>query len=98
MLIPEKQVEMVVADKAYDSKRIREVANQVDIFLSLIKKRRSAKRKDSYGRIIPCFLDTPLGKWLMKQRTDIECKSRILKNKGLEQPEFYDFNRYLLHV
>ena len=60
--LPQKQVEMIVADKAYDSKKIREAANQTDVFfLSPINKRRSAKRKDSYGRIIPCFLSTSLG-------------------------------------
>jgi transposase len=97
--LPQKQVEMIVADKAYDSKKIREAANQTDVFfLSPINKRRSAKRKDSYGRIIPCFLSTSLGKWLMKQRTDIERQFNILKDKGLEQPRLFGFNRYLLHV
>ena len=94
-----KQIEMVIADKAYDSKKIRKAANEVDLFfLSPINRRRSAKRKDSYGRIIPLFLDTFLGKWLMKQRTDIERQFNILKDKGLEQPRLFGFNRYLLHV
>ena len=47
---------------------------------------------------IPCSLDTSFGKWLMKQRTDIERQFNILKDKGLEQPWIFGFNRYLLHV
>lgn len=94
-----KQIEIMIADKAYDSKKVRKAADQADVFfLSPINKRRSDKRKDSYGRMIPCFLDTSLGKWLMKQRTDIERQFHILKDKGLEQPRLFGFNRYLLHV
>ena len=63
-----KQIELVIADKAYDSKKIRKVANQVGLFfLSPINRGRSAKRKDSYGYTIPYFVGTSLGKWLMKQ-------------------------------
>lgn len=94
-----KQIEIVVAHKAYDSKKIRAAANQADVFfLSPINKRRGGNRKDSYGRTIPYFLSTTLGKWFMKQRTDIERKFNILKDKGLEQPRLFGFNRYLLHV
>lgn len=97
--LPNNQVEIIVADKANNSKKVREVAKQANVFfLSPINKRRSAKRKDSYGRVIPCFLDTSLGKWLMKQRTDIERQFNILKDKGLEQFRIFGFNRYLLDV
>lgn len=65
-------MEMVIADKAYDGKKIRKAVDQVDVFfLSPINKGRRNKQKNSYSHIIPCFLDTSLGKWLMKQRTDI---------------------------
>lgn len=66
--------------------------------MASFNRRRNAKRKDSYGRIIPLFLDTFLGNWLMKQRTDIERQFNILKDKGLKHSRLFGFNRYLLHV
>ena len=38
------------------------------------------------------------GKQLMKERGKIEQQFSKLKDKGLEQPRWYDQNRYPLHV
>ncbi|MEK4684143.1 transposase, partial [Bacillus sp. FSL W7-1294] len=44
------------------------------------------------------FIQTILGKQLMKERGKIEKQFSNLKDKRLEQPRWYGRNRYLLHV
>jgi hypothetical protein len=47
---------------------------------------------------MPSFLKTELGKWMFRFRNTIEQTFNQLKNDGLEQPRWYVFHRYLLHV
>ncbi|GAJ41740.1 putative transposase [Parageobacillus caldoxylosilyticus NBRC 107762] len=68
------------------------------LFISPINPRNSEERKDSYGRVMPSFLKTELGKWMFRFRNTIEQTFNQLKNDGLEQPRWYGFHRYLLHV
>jgi hypothetical protein len=47
----------------YDSENVRKTAKQMKIFLvSPINRRNSEERKDVYGRVVPVFLKTRLGK------------------------------------
>ncbi len=92
-------IEFALGDAAYDSEQIRKTAEQVNIFfVSPINRRNSEERKDAYGRVIPVFLKTRFGKWLFGLRGTIERVFNQLKIKGLEQPRWYGFHRYLLHV
>ncbi|MBB3907401.1 hypothetical protein PNH38_11765 [Anoxybacillus rupiensis] len=43
-------------------------------------------------------MKTELGKWMFRFRNTIEQTFNQLKNDGLEQPRWYGFHRYLLHV
>ncbi|ODA15007.1 transposase [Geobacillus thermoleovorans] len=92
-------IEFALGDAAYDSEQIRKTAEQLDIFfVSPINRRNSEKRKDAYGRVIPVLLKTRFGKWLFGLRSAIERVFNQLKINGLEQPRWYGFHRYLLHV
>jgi hypothetical protein len=64
----------------------------------LINHRNSHERKDAYGRVIRPFLKTEFGKWLFRFRNSIEQTFNQLNNDRLEQPIWYGFHRYLLHV
>jgi hypothetical protein len=67
-------------------------------FVSPINLRHSEERKDAYGRVMPLFLKTEFRKWLFHFHNTIEQTLNQLKNDRLEQPRWYGFNRYLLHV
>jgi hypothetical protein len=97
--VKEWDIEFALGDAAYDSEKVRQMAKQTGIFfVSPINPRNSDKRKDAYGRVIPPFLKTEFGKWLFRFRNSIEQTFNRLKNDGLEQPRWYGFHRYLLHV
>ncbi|MGG6440155.1 transposase, partial [Saccharococcus caldoxylosilyticus] len=92
-------IEFVLGDAAYDSEKVRQTAEQAGIlFLSPINRRNSEERKDAYGRVLPVFLKTRFGQWLFGLRREIERVSNELKSDGVEQPRWYGFHRYLLHV
>jgi len=57
-------------------------------------------RKDSYGRIIPAFLQTSMGAGavLFNLRNEIKCLFHTLKDKGLECSRMFGYNRYHFHV
>jgi hypothetical protein len=97
--VKEWEIEFALGDAAYDSEKVRQMAEQTGIFfVSPINPRNSDKRKDAYGRVIRVFLKTEFGKWLFHFRNTIEQTFNQLKNDGLEQPRWYGFHRYLLHV
>ena len=97
--VKEWEVEFALGDAAYDSEKVHQMAEQTGIFfVSPINPRNSDKRKDAYGRVIPVFLKTEFGKWLFYFCNTIEQTFNQLKNDGLEQPRWYGFHRYLLHV
>nr|WP_225434241.1 transposase [Peribacillus tepidiphilus] len=97
--VKEWEIEFALRDAAYDSEKVRQIAEQTGIFfVSPIHPRNSDERKDAYGRVIPSFLKIEFGKWLFRFRSSIEQTSNQLKNDGLEQPRWYGFSRYLLHV
>jgi Transposase DDE domain len=97
--VKEWEIEFALGDAAYDSEKVRQMAEQTGIFfVSPINLQNSEKRKDAYGRVIPPFLKTEFGKWLFRFRNSIEQTFNRLKNDGLEQPRWYGFNCYLLHV
>jgi hypothetical protein len=97
--LKEGEIEFALGDAAYDSEKVRQMAEQTGIFfVSPINPRNSDKRKDAYGRVIRVFLKTEFGKWLFHFRNTIEQTFNQLKNDGLEQPRWYGFHRYLLHV
>ncbi len=90
---------IALGDAAYDSEKVRQMAEQTGIFfISPINPRDSKRRKDAYGRMMPSFLRIELGKWLFRFLNTIEQTFNRLKNDGLEQPRWYGGHRYLLHV
>lgn len=97
--VKEWDIDFALGDAAYDSEKVRQTAKQIGIFfVSPINPRNSDKQKAAYGRVIPPFLKTEFGKWLFRFRNSIEQTFNRLKNDGLEQPRWYGFHRYLLHV
>ncbi|EZP77554.1 transposase IS4 family protein [Parageobacillus genomosp. 1] len=68
------------------------------IFISPINRRNSEERKDAYGRVLPVFLKTRFGQWPFGLRRGIERVFNELKSDGVEQPRWYGFHRYVLHV
>ncbi|ABO68780.1 IS982 family transposase (plasmid) [Geobacillus thermodenitrificans NG80-2] len=101
LLVSLKQwdIEFVLGDAAYDSEKVRQTAEQSGIlFISPINRRNSEERKDAYGRVLPVFLKTRFGQWLFGLRREIERVFNELKSDGLEQPRWYGFHRYVLHV
>jgi Transposase DDE domain len=90
---------LLLDDAAYDSKKVRQTAEQAGILLiSPINRRNSEERKDAYGRVLSVFLKTRFGQWLFGLRREIERVFNELKSDGLEQPRWYGFHRYVLHV
>ncbi|MGQ0453534.1 transposase, partial [Bacillus sp. SS-TM] len=88
-----------VADAAYDSQRIYEIARTCNIFaMNPINPRNGEQNKSTHRRVLSHFIQTIFGKQLMKERRKIEQQFSKLKDKGLEQPRWYGQNRYLLHV
>lgn len=77
---------MALRDATYDSENVRKTAEDIDIFfVSPVNPRNhKGKRKDAYGRVIPGFLKTEFGKWLLGLRTTIEQVFDHLKINGLE--------------
>ncbi|MBG9496694.1 hypothetical protein ABE47_18390 [Bacillus thuringiensis] len=97
--IPNQNVLFSVADAAYDSQHIHEIAGACDIFaVNPINPRNSGPIKNTHRRVVSHFVQTTFGKQLMKERGKIEQQFSHLKDKGLEQPCWYGQNRYLLHV
>ncbi|HDR6319097.1 TPA: transposase [Bacillus thuringiensis] len=97
--IQNRNVLFSVADAAYDSQHIYEIARTCDIFaMNPINPRNGEQIKSTHRRVLSHFVQTIFGKQLMKERGKIEQQFSKLKNKGLEQPRWYGQNRYLLHV
>ena len=97
--IQDRNVLFSVADAAYDSQHIYEIARTCDIFaMNPINPRNGEQIKSTHRRVLSHFVQTIFGKQLMKERGKIEQQFSKLKNKGLEQPRWYGQNRYLLHV
>ncbi|MED4357600.1 hypothetical protein P9213_13555 [Geobacillus stearothermophilus] len=60
------EIEFALGDAAYDSEKVRQNAEQAGLlFISLINRRNSKVRNDAYGRVLPVFLKTGLGRWLL---------------------------------
>jgi len=97
--LKEWEIGFALRDAAYDSEKVRQMAEQIGIFfVSPINPQNSHERKDAYGRVMPPFFKTEFGKWLFHFRNRIEQTFNQVKNDGLEQPRWYGFHRYLLHV
>ncbi|MDX9637517.1 transposase [Bacillus sp. PBL-C9] len=97
--IQDQNVLFSVADAAYDSQRIYEIARTCNVFaMNPINPRNGEQNKSTHRRVLSHFIQTILGKQLMKERGKIEQQFSKLKDKGLEQPRWYGQNRYLLHV
>ncbi|MGR5970745.1 transposase [Bacillus paranthracis] len=97
--IQSQNVLFSIADAAYDSQRIYEIAKTCDIFaVNPINPRNVEQSKNTHRRVLSHFAQTIFGKQLMKERGKIEQQFGNLKDKGLEQPRWYGQNRYLLHV
>jgi hypothetical protein len=92
-------IEMMVGDTAYDSKKVRSQSDEQGIlFLSPMNPRKGGQRKDAFGRVIPLVLKTTFGRSLMACQRKIEHVFCCLKNKlALEQPRWYGKNRYHFH-
>jgi hypothetical protein len=81
--LKEWEIEFTLGDAAYDSEKVRQIAEQTGIFfVSSINPRNSDDRKDAYGRVIRPFLKTEFGKWLFRFRNTIEQTFNQLKNDG----------------
>ncbi|MEC2394916.1 DDE transposase [Bacillus thuringiensis serovar shandongiensis] len=97
--IQDQNVLFSVADAAYDSQHIYEIARTCDIFaMNPINPRNGEQIKSTHRRVLFHFAQTVFGKQLMKERGKIEQQFSKLKDKGLEQPRWYGQNRYLLYV
>lgn len=97
--LQEWNIEFALGDAAYDSENIRKTVEQAVIFfVPSINRRNSDERKNAYGRVIPVFLKARFGKWLFGFRSVIEQVFNQLKINELEQPRWYGFHRYLLHI
>ncbi|EOP79329.1 hypothetical protein IGM_06308 [Bacillus cereus HuB4-4] len=97
--IQDQKVLFSVADAAYDSQHIYEIARTCDIFaMNPINPRNGEQTKSTHRRVLFHFAQTIFGKQLMKERGKIEQQFSKLKDKGLEQPRWYGQNRYLMHV
>jgi hypothetical protein len=67
------KIEFALGNAAYDSENVRNMAEETGIFfISPINPRNSEEQKDSYGRVMPSFLKTELGKWMFRFRNTIE--------------------------
>ncbi len=76
-----------------------EIARTCNVFATNpINPRNGEQNKSTHRRVLSHFIQTILGKQLMKERGKIEQQFSKLKDKGLEQPRWYGQNRYLLHV
>ncbi|MGR5965279.1 transposase [Bacillus cereus] len=97
--IQDQNVLFSIADAAYDSQHIYEIARTCNIFaMNPINPRNGEQLKSTHRRVLFQFAQTIFGKQLMKERGKIEQQFSNLKDKGLEQPRWYGQNRYLLHV
>jgi hypothetical protein len=92
-------IEFILGDATYDSEKVCQTAEQSGILLiSPINRHNSEERKDAYERVLPVFLKTRFGQWLFGLRREIERVFNELKSDVLEQPRWYGFHRYALHV
>ncbi|HFJ9465847.1 transposase [Bacillus sp. FSL L8-0199] len=97
--IQNQHVLFSIADAAYDSQRIYEIARTCNIFdMNPINPINGEQNKSTHRRILSHFILIILGKQLMKERGKIEQQFSKHKDKGLEPPRWYGQNRYLLHV
>jgi IS5 family transposase len=97
--IEDQHVLFSIADAAYDSQSIYNIAGTCDIFpVNPINSRNGEQMKSSHRRVLSHFVTTTFGKQLLKERGKIEQQFSNLKDKGLEQPRWYGKNRYLLHI
>ncbi len=71
--IKDQTVLSSVADTAYDSQRIYEIARRCNIFaMNPINPRNGEQNKSTHRRVLSHFTQTILGKQLMKERGKIE--------------------------
>ncbi|PEQ47978.1 transposase, partial [Bacillus cereus] len=92
--IPDRNVLFSIADAAYDSQHIYEIARTCNIFaMNPINPRNGEQLKSTHRRVLSQFAQTIFGKQLMKERGKIEQQFSNLKDKGLEQPRWYGQNR-----
>ncbi|MBG9829752.1 hypothetical protein BTI679_12200 [Bacillus wiedmannii] len=97
--IQNRNVLFSVADTAYDSQHIYEIAGTCDIFaVNPINPRNGQRIKSTHRRVLSYFAQTIFGKQLTKERGEIQQQFSNLKDKGLKQPRWYGQNRYLLHI
>ncbi|KXY82733.1 hypothetical protein AT270_08825 [Bacillus cereus] len=94
--IQDRNVLFWVADVAYDSQRIYEMARILNIFA--VSPRNGEQIKSAHRRVVSHFIQTIFGKQLMTERGKIEQQFSHLKDKGLEQPRWYGKTSYLLHI
>lgn len=91
-------VSFTLGDAAYDSQEVRKTAERMGIQMLTPINKRNGTRKDSYGRVMPTFLDTALGTILFQLRNEIERLFHTLKDKGLENARMFGYHRYHFHV
>lgn len=97
--IQNQNVLFSIADAAYDSQHIYEIAETCNIFaVSPINPRSVEQIKSTHRRVLSDFVHTIFGKQLLKELGKIEQQFSKLKDKGLELPCWYGHNRYLVHV
>lgn len=67
-------IQFALGDAAYDSVEVRNIAENIGILFVFYVNPRNQKseRKDAYSRVIPDFLNTWFGKWLLGLRTNVE--------------------------
>ncbi|OUB38282.1 IS5 family transposase [Bacillus thuringiensis serovar yunnanensis] len=74
-----------IANAAYNSQHIYEIARTYDIFtVNPINPRNGKQIKNTHRRVFSHFAQTIFGKQLMKERGKIEQQFSTLKDKGLE--------------
>lgn len=91
-------VSFVLGDAAYDSQEVRKAANDAGTQLMTPINKRNRKRKDSYVRVMPTFLDPVFGGQLFHLRNRMERLFHTLKDKGLENTRMFGYSRYHFHV
>ena len=82
-------ISFVLGDAAYDSQEVRKAANDAGTQLMTPINKRNGKRKDSYGRVMPTFLDPVFRGQLFHLRNGMERLFHTLKDKGLENARMF---------
>lgn len=91
-------IKFILGDAAYDSKKVRKAAAEIQAQMMTPINKRNGTRKDGYARAMTAFLNTTFGSLLFEQRNRIERLFHLLKDKGLENPRMFGYHRYRFHV